>query len=87
LLATNTFLNKIFIIIIREAAKLKKKLIGIFVLTLLIGTNLIPIVNSEFENNQNDNNESVKLLDISEDCGCTINDEFNEIYSRFPVRH
>jgi len=64
---------------------LKKKIIGIFVLTLLIGTNLIPIVNSEFENNQNDNNESVKLVDISEDCGCTKNDEFNEIYSRFPV--
>ncbi len=38
---TNTFLNKIFIIIIREATKLKK-IIGIFICALLIGT-IIPV--------------------------------------------
>ena len=62
-----------------------KKIIVVFIVMLMILITLLPLVNSEFENEQSDNNENVKLVDISEDCGCNKNDQSSETYYRYPL--
>ncbi len=65
---------------------MKKKLIGIFIVTLFLVTVMLPIVGSEIKNVQYMyDNKNVKLDSISDDCGCIRNDEFNEVYLSFPV--
>jgi len=63
-----------------------KKLIGFFVVTLLIETSIFPIVNSEIDHNQIDKNKTnVNLIDISDDCGCGNENEINLIKHQYSI--
>lgn len=66
--------------------KMNKKLIGIFVCTLMIAIGVLPIVNSEIEHDQLVyENAGAKVDSVSDDCGCGRSDGLDYRDFRFPV--